>query len=603
MNKRINQSFHQHAKIMAVFSLLGFSFLFLNGSNSFAAPANLLPYTIQQPDGQKITARNQGDEWNNWVETRSGYSIATDQNGFWHYVGSFPAPASALRSNLVGTVPTKLVLTNVPATNPPPAGLPKHLHPANQRPLMSLNRAPANGIPVSPLAMTAFGSNITGKRNIVFILASFNNQPGNYQQPAWATFVTNKIGDYYRKASFGKVSIMPAQENDSILGGGAAANNGVIGWINISSQLRALEISLRKPDQTGNHPNTGSNTDQYNRLIAKAAMQAADPYINYALYDDDSNGYVTPDELAVVVIVAGYERSYSATSPSVWGHAWQIFPGFDGGYPFLDGKNLGSAKPGVGPLGGTQGYSEFGEIHFDHQATMGIMAHELGHEIFGFVDLYDVNNATIGGETNLGIGGWSLMAYGSWAAKPGENAGTTPVILDAWSKLQMGWINPISKRDRVLLTGAGVSTATSDNSVYQVFTAGAPTEYFLIENRQNQGYDQGLQSLIPRFNGGLAIWHIDDSISCLDNQCNSNSTHSHPRVYLEAGNRAWITGSSPANYDDLFYANGDWRSILDGASSPTNSDLWKGEVKGAPSGVSINSISNSLSTMRVRVPQ
>jgi immune inhibitor A len=610
MSAIIDQPPSRHAKLSAILSLLVFSLLSLICVNSSAAPANTAFFTNHQPDGSEITARNQGDEWNNWVETEAGYTIAQDKNGVWYYVRGFSAPTAARKLNAPELkqgdfVPQQPVLTGVPATVSPPDGLPKHLHPANQRPSMDLNMAPAQPMFFDGTVISN-AVNTTGVRNIVFILASFDNQSGSYQQPAWATLVTSNIGDYYDKASYGNVTMMPAQENDIALGNGAAADNGVIGWINISPQLRALETSLNLIDKTGNHPNTGQNISQYNRLIAKAAMQAADPYIDYSLYDADANGYVTADELAVVVIVAGYERSYTSASPSVWGHSWGIFPPFDGPYPILDGKLLGAAKAGVGSLARTGGYAEFGERHGTlsgyHQATMGIMIHELCHEVFGCADLYDVNYTSIGGQTNYGIGGWSVMAYGSWAAKPGESAGATPVLPDAWTKWQMGWITPVPQRDRVLLTGAGLELATSGNSVYKVSTNGAATEYFLIENRQNQGYDQGLQSLISGFNGGLAIWHIDDSITCLDNQCNSLSAHPHPRVYMEAGNRTWITGPV-ANQNDLFYANGGWRTTLDGVSSPANTNLWNGAVKGVASGVNINSISNSQGIMRVRVPQ
>jgi immune inhibitor A len=619
MNARINQSPHRHAKLTAVMLLLGFSLISLFSANSFATQASPEPFTIEQPDGQKITAKNQGDEWNNWVETQDGYTIAQDKNGFWYYVSGFSAPTSAPKLNTQGldqggAFPQQPVLTEVPATDPPPPELLKHLHPANQRPSINLNMAPAN---VNQNFTLLVSSNTTGARNIVFILAEFDDQKGTYLQPTWATFVTNKIGDYFGKAaSYGKVTITPAQENDSSLGNGAVNNNGVIGWINISPELKALEVSLGKADQTGNYPNTVIDNGQYQRLIAKAAMQAADPYIDYSQYDADLDDYVTADELAVVVIVAGYEASYNpAVLPSVWGHAGYLY---DVGQTLLDGKRLGELKSGVGPLGYALGYAEFGERHGSpsnyHQATMGIMVHELGHEIFGMADLYDVNSTLApDGELNEGLGSWSVMAGGSWARKTGENSGATPVLPDAWTKLQMGWITPIPQRDRVLLTGAGLATATSDNSVYKASTNGAPTEYFLIENRQNKGYDQGLQSYIPGFSGGLAILHIDDSISCSDNVCNSldltKGGHPHPRVYLEAGNRTWITVSL-ADQKDLFYAKDlckpdvDYcRTKLDGFSTPTNSNLWNGAVKGNASGVSINSITNSLDIMRVRVPQ
>ena len=306
-----------------------------------------VPFTIQQPNGPEISARNQGDEWNNWVETGEGYTIAQDNNGVWYYVSSFSAAPSAPRLNQGNTAPQQPVLTDVPASNSPPAGLPQHVHPTNQRPSINLNLAPANGSPISPLLNG--GSNTTGVRNIVFILASFDDQAGNYQQPAWASFVSNNIGNYFGKASYGKVTVTPANESDSSLGNGAVDNNGVIGWINISPELKALEINLGLGDQTGNHPNTGGNTNQYNRLVAKAAMQAADPYIDYSQYDTDSNGDVTADELAVVVIVAGWEAAYNTPgSPSVWGHAWSWIPRRMARIPFWTGKRLATSKPALG---------------------------------------------------------------------------------------------------------------------------------------------------------------------------------------------------------------------------------------------------------------
>ncbi len=584
------QSPIRRAKLTAALPLLGFSLLSLYAADSFAVPANPSKFKIAQPNGQKIAAINQGDEWNNWVETQKGYTIAKASDGVWYYVNGFNAVPAAPGLPSIDAPAQEPVLTGVQAGNPAPSGLAKHLRPAARTPARSGDTAPAGPNQISSLVSS---SNTTGTRNVVFILAEFNNRAGTYAQSTWASFVTNNLGDFYAKASHGNVTIAPAQETHG------AANNGVIGWINVSTQLAAIETSLGKSDTSGNHPNTGGSTNQYNRLLAKAAMMAADPYIDYSQYDADANGYVTADELAVVVIVAGYEASYDSSTPSVWGHAWRLYSGNDGPYPVLDGKTLGVPKSGVGPLGETSGYAEFGEIQGNHQATLGIMAHELGHEIFGFADLYDVDNSTISGQTNNGLGSWSLMSGGSWGAASSQFPGASPVLPDAWSKLQMGWVNPISPRDRILLTGAGAANATPDNTVYKVATNGAATEYFLIENRQNQGYDRGIQADIPTFSGGLAIYHIDDSISCTDNRCNSHNAHpNHPRVYLRSASRDWILGNTWAQQADLWYADGGWKTVLDSASSP-NSNLWSG----AASGVSINSISNSLATMRVRVPQ
>ena len=37
------------------------------------------------------------------------------------------------------------------------------------------------------------------------------------------------------------------------------------------------------------------------------------------------------------------------------------------------------------------------------------------------------------------------------------------------------------------------------------------TSYYLVENRNNSGYDKGLNALSGIFNGGVALWKIDES--------------------------------------------------------------------------------------------
>ena len=76
----------------------------------------------------------------------------------------------------------------------------------------------------------------------------------------------------------------------------------------------------------------------------------------------------------------------------------------------LDGKIVG------------QTYAQFGEWHCagslssGHAATIGVMVHELGHDI-GLPDLYDTD------DSSAGIGDWSVMASGSWSGilLPGDS--------------------------------------------------------------------------------------------------------------------------------------------------------------------------------------
>ena len=87
----------------------------------------------------------------------------------------------------------------------------------------------------------------------------------------------------------------------------------------------------------------------------------------------------------MVVIVAGYEAAITKSKPSVWGHAWYL-----PSPARVDGVWVGY------PRGEVWGYAQFGERHGRNQATIGLMAHEIGHLIFGLPDLYDTDYCVFG---------------------------------------------------------------------------------------------------------------------------------------------------------------------------------------------------------------
>ena len=144
----------------------------------------------------------------------------------------------------------------------------------------------------------------------MILLVSFSDRgPVGSTPDQWsAQFfrATNSAQDFYRQASYGQLTLVPAAESHG------TANDGVIGWLNLGYP----------------HPNTAGSTGNANRLITRNAILAADPYIDFAAYDTNHNGYMSANELHLVVIVAGYETSYGgasgACSPSVWGHSWAL---------------------------------------------------------------------------------------------------------------------------------------------------------------------------------------------------------------------------------------------------------------------------------------
>lgn len=66
---------------------------------------------------------------------------------------------------------------------------------------------------------------------------------------------------------------------------------------------------------------------------------------------------------------------------------------------------------------------------------LGVYAHEYGHDL-GLPDEYDTSG---GGENSTGF--WTLMSSGSWLGTGKEAIGDLPGDMNAWDKLQLGWLD------------------------------------------------------------------------------------------------------------------------------------------------------------------
>lgn len=450
---------------------------------------------IVQPNGAVVAARLKGDEWTHWVETLDGFSIAKSESGYWQYVRSYDEATP--------------VLSGIRADHRPPVSLQRRIRPATKLP--GALRNTTNRRAQTPLRVP--GGDFKG--SVLFILAEFTNRKGKYSQRSFADFIKNDIAHYWKKASNNKVKLTPAKETHG------SKNNGVIGWINLGYK----------------HPNT-QGTNARNGILTRRAVIKADKYIDFKAYDKNDDGYTDADELAVIVIVAGYETATTLTkTPSVWGHASTI-----PSPPKLDGVIVGAGR------GNVMGYSQFGEIQVsgtvEHQATMGVMVHEIAHHIFGLPDLYDSDNSS------NGIGAFCVMASGTWGqASTDAYGGQTPVLPSAWVRHTMGWVKTKTiTRGRRTIRAAGRSTSGA-STVYQSNGIGTTHagEYFLVEYRNSSGYDKGLWTFLGNNTfGGIAIWHVDENMT-------NNRDDTHRLVDLEGADgddsavlvtNLWYSGNS-----------------------------------------------------------
>ncbi|MET7485969.1 immune inhibitor A domain-containing protein [Streptomyces sp. NPDC005538] len=150
-------------------------------------------------------------------------------------------------------------------------------------------------------------------------------------------------------------------------------------------------------------------------------------------YDYDGDGdFNEPDGYIdhFQIVHAGEDESAGGGAQgedAIWAHRWYAF-----------GTDAGSTGPDTNKLGGTQ-VGDTGVWVGDYtiqpeNGGLGVYAHEYGHDL-GLPDEYD----TAGGENSTGF--WTLMSSGSWLGTGKDAIGDLPGDMNAWDKLQLGWLD------------------------------------------------------------------------------------------------------------------------------------------------------------------
>ncbi len=255
---------------------------------------------------------------------------------------------------------------------------------------------------------------------------------------------------YYLSNSYGKLDIV----------------GDVKGWFRLPQPLAFYADERRG---MGYYPHNAQK-------MVEDAVVAADPYVDFSLYDNDGpdgipssgddDGYV--DFLLVVHGGSGYE--WTLNPSDIHSHAGTIRP--------LEADGVKVRTYATEPEDG----------------NIGTFAHEFGH-LLGLPDLYDPTLST------FGLGMWSLMAYGSW----GGGDGSRPVGLDAWSKVRLGFVEPVVIDTN--FTAYELPNVEDSAVVLKLWNGGEEgAQYFLVENRRAVGCD----SYLGRFGEGLLIYHVDE---------------------------------------------------------------------------------------------
>lgn len=280
------------------------------------------------------------------------------------------------------------------------------------------------------------------------------------------------------------------------------------------------------------------------RIMADHALTAADPHVDFGPYDNDDNGHVD----AFVVVHAGRGGEQTIDPGDIWSHKW-VLP-----RPRrVDGKTV------------------YAYLTIPDDSRIGVCAHELGHLVFGFPDLYDTD------DTSEGVGNWCLMGGGSW-----NGDGEVPAHPSAWCKVQQGWAQASNVTAEETLT---ITDVKSSQEVYRLWTNGDEgPEYFLVENRQRSGYDTELPG------DGLLIWHIDETRSD-----NTDENNYMVGLVQSDGLRELERAVDRGDEGDP-YPGTTGNTVFDGSSNPS-ADSYAGQA----TSISVTAISGSGTQMTAKV--
>jgi len=256
---------------------------------------------------------------------------------------------------------------------------------------------------------------------------------------------SNSINQWLDDTLEGSLTLVPVEETSG------TENDGII------------MVSMGK-----DHPGGDDNTEFRDTEIADAiTSDTVVDNVDFAALDSNGDGVLNQKELQIIFIVAGGEMAYGdPVDHSIWAHSWS-FPSDSA--PEVDGVNVMQHSSDEVKAGS---YARFGANHGDHQATIGVIAHELGHSLLDLGDYYDSGDGS-------GLGWYDVMSDGDWAKKEGDDhSGETPTGYSAYNRID----THLSMNVTDVSDSQTVTISCSSNSVIKLISS-KESEYFLLACR------------------------------------------------------------------------------------------------------------------------
>lgn len=214
--------------------------------------------------------------------------------------------------------------------------------------------------------------------------------------------------------------------------------------------------------------------------MIKEASDAIQDKVNLKDYDWDGDGEADQ----VFFLYAGLGQASGGSAGTIWPHESELRYWPCGVLSYSTGKiNTYACANELQPE--TQGSSRY------ISAGIGTICHEFSH-CLGFADMYD----TTGGG-GYGMSVFDVMDQGSY-----NGNGFVPCNYTAFERIYAGWVEAIELIEPA--TVKDMKSVSDYGRPFIMYNYKNTNEYFLLENRQNTGWDKGLYG-----SNGLLIVHVN----------------------------------------------------------------------------------------------
>lgn len=439
-------------------------------SAAFATVVKSVPIEYKQSDGTTTTIIVYGDERVTWAKTTDGYTLLRADND--DYLYAIPNGYDGIKiSTIIAHDPRNRTKEELALLST----LQKNLfYNKTQIELMKQFSAAREDYNKKINSVKAANGQ-TEDYKMVVILMSFNDYEFSTPQ--------SDVNNLFNQVGYSKNG-HPGSVHDYF----DATSSGML---NLSATVvgpYVADSSIQYYGQSYTGEYNGQSytiNDLHVRDLIEEAVTKANNDVDFSQFTNGNGNYVS----CVYVIFAGHPQS-AGGNPSylIWPHRSSLSSPM-----YVDGVY-------VSDYGCS---SEFeGSTYYDSPMMIGTICHEFSH-VLGQPDYYDTDYELHGNAFNPGE--WDLMASGNY-----NGGGAFPPLWSAQERNVRGYVTiDIESINTDITLGELRKTARAVRLSY----AGNNNEYFLLENRQNTGWDAYLPG------HGMLIYHVDNSVSGWSSNC------------------------------------------------------------------------------------